>query len=80
MIGGRIYQVRVDTDNSVVDLSAAFGLTMPPNEPIGFMAQGEEFLVIQSGDLITLPLFWDGVTLRRSLGFLGIGAGQSTTG
>jgi hypothetical protein len=79
MIGGRIYQIRTDTDNSVVDLSAAFGeLTMPPNEPIGFMAQGEEFLVIQSGDLITLPLFWDGATLRRSLGFLGIGAGQTT--
>lgn len=79
MIGGRIYQVRVDTDNSVVDLSAVFGLTMPPNEPIGYMAQGEEFLVIQSGDLITLPLFWDGVTLRRSRGFQGIGAGPSTT-
>ena len=80
MIGGRIYQVRVDTDNSVVDLSAVFGLTMPPNEPIGFMAQGEEFLVIQSGDLITLPLFWDGVTLRRSRGFLGIGGGQVVVG
>jgi hypothetical protein len=79
MIGGRIYQVRVDTDNSVVDLSAKFGLTMPPDEPIGYMAQGEEFLVIQSGDLVTLPLFWDGVTLRRSRGFLGIGAGQTTT-
>lgn len=79
MIGGRIYRIRVDTDNSVEDLSAAFGnLTMPPNEPIGFMAQGEEFLVIQSGDLITLPLFWDGVTMRRSVGFLGIGAGPNT--
>lgn len=78
MIGGRIYRVLVDTDNSVEDLSAAFGLTMPPDEPIGFMVQGEEFLVIQSGDLITLPLFWDGVTLRRSLGFLGIGAGPTT--
>jgi len=73
MIGGRIYQVRVDTDNSVVDLSAAFGLTMPPNEPIGFMVQGEQFLVIQSGDLVTKPLFWDGATLRRSNGFLGVG-------
>jgi len=79
MIGGRIYQIRVDTDNSVVDLSTAFpGMTMPPNEPLGFMAQGEEFLVIQSGDLVTLPLFWDGAILRRSRGFLGIGAGQST--
>lgn len=79
MIGGRIYQVRVDTDNSVVDLSSAFpGMTMPPNEPLGFMVQGEEFLVIQSGDQITLPLFWDGATLRRSRGFLGIGAELGT--
>ena len=69
----------MDTDNSVVDLSAAFpGMTMPPNEPIGFMAQGEEFLVIQSGDLVTLPLFWDGAILRRSRGFLGIGAELGT--
>lgn len=79
MIGGRIYQVRVDTDYSVRDLSAAFpGMTMPPDEPIGYMVQGEQFLVIQSGDLVTLPLFWDGTTLRRSLGFLGIGAGPIT--
>jgi len=69
-IGGRIYQVRVDTDNSVVDLSAAFNLTNPPNEPEAFMTQGEQFLVIQAGDLQTLPLFWDGTTLRRSKGFI----------
>jgi len=78
MIGGRIYQIRVDTDNSVVDLSAAFHLTMPADQPIGYMEQGEEFLIIQSGDLITLPLFWDGAILRRSRGFLGIAAGQAT--
>jgi hypothetical protein len=78
MIGGRVYRIRVDTDNSVEDLSAKFGLTMPPNEPLGFMVQGEEFLVIQSGDLVTLPLFWDGAILRRSRGFLGIGAGLGT--
>ena len=77
MIGGRIYRIRVDTDNSVEDLSAVFGLTMPPTEPLGFMVQGEEFLVIQSGDLVTLPLFWDGTILRRSLGFLGTAAGTT---
>lgn len=71
-IGGRIYQVRVDTDNSVVDLSAAFNLTNPPNEPEAFMVQGEQFLVIQAGDLITKPLFWDGATLRRSNGFISL--------
>lgn len=70
-IGGSLYQVRVDTDNSVVDLSAAFGLTNPPTEPQAYFAQGEQFLVIHAGDNVTLPLFWDGVTLRRSLGLPG---------
>jgi hypothetical protein len=72
-IGGRIYQIRVDTDNSVVDLSAAFGLFNPPNEPQSFFVQGEQFLIIQAGDLITLPLFWDGSLLRRSNGFISVG-------
>lgn len=70
-VGGRLYQVRVDTDNSVRDLSADFGLTQPPDAPLGHMAQGEEFLIDQVGDLITLPLFWDGAALRRSLGLPG---------
>lgn len=73
-IGGQIYRIRVDTDNSVENLSSAFpGTTMPPNEPQSFFVQGEQFLVIQAGDLTTLPLFWDGTRLRRSAGFLGIG-------
>lgn len=67
-IGGRIYQIHVDTDNSVVDLSAVFGLTNPPDIPQAFFVQGEEFLVIQAGDYVTNPLFWDGTTLRRSDG------------
>lgn len=72
-IGGHIYQVRVDTDNSVHDLSAQFNLVQPPNEPQANMRQGEIFLVMQAGDLVTKPLFWDGTTLRRSNGFMGIG-------
>lgn len=84
-IGGRIY--RVDCENfSVIDLSAIFSLTNPPNEPFANFVQGEEFLIIQAGDLglggpvipgttdlngNTLPLFWDGATLRRSLGLPG---------
>ena len=35
-IDGRIYQCRVDTDNSIVDLSAAFGLTNPPTTDRAF--------------------------------------------
>jgi len=67
-IGGSLYQVRVDTNNSVNDLSGAFGLTNPPTEPQAFFVQGEEFAVIQAGDGVTLPLFWDGQNLRRSSG------------
>lgn len=70
-IGGRIYRIRVDTDNSVEDLSAAFGLTNPPDIDQAFFTQGESFLIIQAGDLTTLPLFWDGTTLRRSNGITG---------
>lgn len=69
-VGGRILQVRVDTDNSVVDLSAMSGLTNPAGITQGFMCQGEEFLVIQAGDYTTLPLFWDGAAMRRSTGIL----------
>jgi hypothetical protein len=73
-VAGEILRINVDTDNSVVSLSAAFGLYNPPLEPQSYFAQGEEFLVIQAGDGVTLPLFWDGVTLRRSTG-AGIVAG-----
>jgi hypothetical protein len=72
-IGGRIYKVDCETF-AVTDLSAIFGLTNPATEPFANFVQGEEFLVIQAGDLgngDTLPLFWDGTTLRRSLGLPG---------
>lgn len=73
-IGGIIYKVNVGTDNSVENLTAAFpGTDMPATQLQTYFVQGEEFLIIQAGDLTTLPLFWDGTTLRRSVGFLGIG-------
>lgn len=71
-IGGRIYRIRVDTDNAVQEI--AKGLVMPPGEPEYFFEQGERFLVIQAGDLTTLPLFWDGNAMRRSLGFVAVGS------
>lgn len=73
-VGGEILRINVDTDNSVVSLSALFGLYNPPLEPQSYFTQGEEFLIIQAGDGVTLPLFWDGTTLRRSTG-AGIVAG-----
>src|SRR5262249_16452120 len=39
-----------------------------PNTVKAYFEQAEEFLIIQSGDNATLPLFWDGNTLRRSKG------------
>lgn len=61
-IGGRTYQVRVDTDNSVVDITAGSGPN-PATEPKHWLAQGEQFLVIQDG--VSEPLVWDGAVLRR---------------
>jgi len=86
LIDGNLWRVRLDTDNSVTNLSALYGtladpLTMPVNAETdqAFLNQAEMFAVIQAGDLITNPLFYDfgvqGVrpeSLRRSLGFIGV--------
>ena len=65
-IGGHIFKTDLTTFQ-ITDLMPT-GITNPPNEPYAYFVQGEEFLVIQAGDNQTLPLFWDGSTLRRSLG------------
>lgn len=67
-IGGRVYRVRVDTDYSIDDLSALSGLVHPADTARGYSSQAEQFLVIQAGDFVTLPLFYDGVNIRRSVG------------
>ena len=68
-IGGRQYKVPLDGSAGVTDLTALFpGTQNPTTVDQGFYAQGERFLVIQAGDGVTLPLFWDGATLRRSIG------------
>lgn len=67
-IGGRILQVQCLAGFAPVDLSTAFALTNPATVDQAYFTQGEEFLVIQAGDAVTLPLFWDGTTLRRSHG------------
>lgn len=68
-IAGRIYQTRVDTDYSVVDITGASA--NPALETQSFFVQAEKFLVIQAGDLTTLPLIWDNTTMRRSNGLAG---------
>ena len=81
LIGGNLYRVRVDTDNSVDDLSGAYGLTMPATVDEAFFCQQEMFAVVQAGDLATLPLFYDAgnggarpESLRRSNGIVNPGA------
>jgi hypothetical protein len=67
VIGGHVYQVDSDNPDSAVDLSVAFNLVLPLTERVYFV-QAEIFLVIQAGDGVTLPLIWDGTTLRQSKG------------
>lgn len=69
-IGGHVYRVNVETFG-VTDLTPAAALQNPPTVEQAYFAQGEQFLVIQAGDGVTLPLFWDGAVLRRSSGLTG---------
>ena len=71
LISGNVIMYIPDTA-ALTNLSAAFGLTHPPAVDQAFLCQAEEFLVIQAGDGVTLPLIWDGVTLRRSVGIISI--------
>lgn len=78
-IGGRIYKVDPVT-GAVTDLSAIFGLTNPPAVEQAYFAQPYRFLIIQPGDGVTLPLFWDGAVLRRSLGITNTAVAPGTPG
>jgi hypothetical protein len=68
LIGGHLWAVNVDFSSTPVDLSQQFNLFMPASQPYAYFAQGEQFAIIQAGDYVTLPLFWDGYTLTRSIG------------
>lgn len=63
--------IRVDADGTTTDLSVIFGLYNSATAPHAYFVQGKQFMVIQSGDNATLPLIWDGTTLRRSNGLTG---------
>ena len=84
-IYGHIYKVLLEPPYTITDLSVAFGLFNPANAEEAFFCQGENYLVIQAGDYFTpstpvpgttdsdgrtLPLFWNGTTLRRSIGIV----------
>lgn len=61
-IGGRNWQVRVDTDNSVVDVTPAVGPNVFGHDK-HFFTQGEQFMLDQDG--VSPPLVWDGTVMRQ---------------
>lgn len=78
-LSGRIYKVLPGPPVSVTELTAPATL-MPATQPEFFFCQGEQFLVIQAGDSVTLPLFWDGTILRRSKGITNTAVAPGTPG
>lgn len=71
MISGEMRQVFLEGSYSITNLSSLFGLSNPIDQPYSYLVQGEEFLAIQAGDTVTLPLIWEGTVLRRSNGLSG---------
>lgn len=70
--GGGIYDITA-SEGWVPITPVQSAMTLPADIDKYFFCQAEQFLVIQAGDLTTLPIIWDGVVLRRSLGLSGTG-------
>jgi hypothetical protein len=69
--GGHIYRIDPDAVQNKVDLSAAFGVSNPASLSQAWLCQGEQYMIVQAGDGVTNPIFWDSATLRRSRGIVG---------
>lgn len=83
-ISGILYSVLLEVPYTITDLSGGNVLLRnPAYTEMAFFVQGENYLIVQAGDYFTpqgfvagvtdavgrtLPLFWDGTTLRRSIG------------
>jgi hypothetical protein len=78
-LSGHTYRIIPGPPASVVEISNP-ALLMPPTQTEFFFVQAEQFLVIQAGDNATLPLFWDGSTLRRSKGITNTAVAPGTPG
>jgi hypothetical protein len=72
VISGHVYQIDPDFSYTPIDLSAQFGLFLPSGNPQAYFVQAENYLVIQAGDGVTLPLFWNGQVLVQSNGLTGV--------
>lgn len=75
-ISGIIYRALLEPPYTITDMTGGnTALRNPPDAEMAFFCQGENILVIQAGDFLTkspptLPLFWNGTTLRRSIGII----------
>ncbi len=78
-ISGHIYKVVPGPPVIVTELTTP-ALLMPATQPKFYFVQAEQFLVIQAGDNTTLPLFYDGVSLRRSKGITNTTVAPGTPG
>jgi hypothetical protein len=91
-ISGHIWLIPFDSEP--VDLSAQFGLVNPAIPTIAHFCQAGPYLIIQAGDYgqnagvyipgttdtagNTLPLFWNGTTLVRSIGINSLAVAPGT--
>lgn len=64
--GGHVKSLNIG-NGEVTDLSEG-GATLPAETAHAYFCQAEKWLIIQAGDYVTLPLFYDGATLRQSIG------------
>lgn len=93
VINGHVLKVDINA-LTITDLSVTFNLFHPVTDRCYF-TQGENYLIIQAGDYAlggpvvagvtdafgnTLPLFWDGTTLRRSIGITNNAVAPGTPG
>lgn len=82
-ISGQIYKCLLEAPFTITNLSALYGVANNPNTPQAFFCEGNGFLVIQSGDGQTLPLFYaspfniNPEFLRRSHGITGAISGPN---
>ncbi len=63
LIGGRLFRINVDADNSVNDISIANDLN-PSNLPIAWATQAENYFIVQDGQ--SSALIYNGGTSRRA--------------
>lgn len=59
LIGGHLMKVTLDLPPVVTDLSVIAGVFFPANQVQAFFVQAEQYVVVQCGDLSTLPMIYD---------------------